>query len=63
MPNVEQMTVRDFFAGQALMGLLAAVKVGPPINPDATAQQLEPYIKRAFDFADGMMKEKQKRPG
>jgi hypothetical protein len=63
MLNVEAMTLRDYFAGQALVGLLAAIKVGPPLNPDLTEKQLEPYVKRAYDFADALMKEKQKRPG
>ncbi len=63
MPTVDAMTLRDYFAGQALVGLLASIKVGSPINPDMTDKQLEPYVKRAYDFADALLKEKQKRPG
>ncbi len=62
MAEPKDMDLRDWFAGQALMGLLASIKVGPPINPDMSAQQLEPYTKRAYDFADGMLRERERRP-
>lgn len=53
--------LRDWFAGQALVGLLAAIKTGPPLNPDMSGKQLEPYARRAYDIADAMLLEKQRR--
>jgi hypothetical protein len=62
MPEPKDMDLRDWFAGQALIGLLASVKTGPPINPDMTLKQLEPYSRRAYDLADAMLLEKKRRP-
>ncbi len=62
MAEPKDLDLRDWFAGQALIGLLAAVKTGPPINPDMTLKQLEPYTKRAYDIAEAMLHEKQRRP-
>jgi hypothetical protein len=62
MLDPKTLELRDYFAAQALAGLLMAVKVGPPLNPDMTLKQLEPYTKRAYDFADAMLKERERRP-
>ena len=62
MLDPKTLDLRDWFAGQALIGLLASVKVGPPINPDMTLKQLEPYTRRAYDFADAMLKERERKP-
>lgn len=62
MAEPKDMDLRDWFAGQALIGLLAAVKTGPPINPDMTGKQLEPYTKRAYEIAEAMLQEKRRRP-
>jgi hypothetical protein len=62
MAEPKEMDLRDWFAGQALMGLLTSVKTGAPINPDMTAEQLKPYVKRAYEFAEAMLQEKKRRP-
>lgn len=43
------MTMRDYFAGQALIGLKALVRDDCGWNP-------EDYAKDAFDLADSMLK-------
>jgi hypothetical protein len=57
------MDLRDWLAGQALVGLLAAIKVGPPLNPDMTLKQMEPYTRRAYEFAEAMLKERERKHG
>ena len=61
MIDPKTMDLRDWFAGQALVGLLAAIKVGPPLNPDMTLKQMEPYTKRAYEFAEAMLKERDRK--
>lgn len=40
------MSLREYYAGQALVGLCA--------NPDFTAASVEVLVQKAKDFADGM---------
>lgn len=46
--------IRDWYAGQALVGLLSAPSQYPVTPNDG-------HVARAFDIADAMMKERQKR--
>lgn len=47
----EGLTVRDYFAAEAMQGILA--------NPE-TEPNIEPVIKAAYQIADAMMKERAK---
>ena len=50
----EGMSLRDYFAGQALAGMLA----------DSTRQgSLENYTEDAYDIADAMLAEREKEEG
>lgn len=61
--DTKNLELRDWLAGQALMGLLCAVKTGAPIGPDLTPKHLEPYTRRAYEFADAMLRERERKPG
>ena len=49
------MTMRDWFAGQALVGILAA-----HANPNATNTDFEPCARDAYVLADFMLAERSK---
>jgi hypothetical protein len=50
--DVPGMSLRDFFAGQALMGMLAA--------GDIEAEVYEAAADYAYSYADAMLKERSK---
>jgi hypothetical protein len=65
MPEPEKLELRDWFAGQALAGLLA----GPSAPKKSKAESAEQYAARvaeeAYLFADALLLEKvkEKTPG
>ena len=50
----EKKTLRDYFAGQALIGDLAFPSPGEPVS--------SVMAKRAYGFADAMLAEREKEP-
>ena len=52
------MTLRDWFAGQVLTGLIPA-----PKQPGVPSLNIEGMAKAAYDYADAMMKRRDMRSG
>ena len=50
------MTLRDYFAKAAMQGFLAFV------GPDIEADSMETIARMAYDMADAMMEQREKRP-
>jgi hypothetical protein len=56
------MTLRDYFAGQALVGLLAQVEPEFLAATEWSTKKLGQVVSAgAYDIADGMLKERQTR--
>ena len=53
MPGYSGLTIRDYFAGQALAGYLATADVMSILNPEAEA-------RTAYEIADAMLRERDK---
>lgn len=53
------MSVRDWFAGQALAGMLAQPSSD---DPDSAAILISSYAKDAYRYADAMLLERKKAP-
>lgn len=49
-PLAKGMTLRDYFAGQALAGMLSAPKHLPEV-----------YAKKAYEYADAMLKKRESK--
>jgi hypothetical protein len=60
MVDVIGIELRDWFAGQALKGILSSSPEGIPLSPLVTEQQLREIAKRAYELADAMMREHEK---
>lgn len=57
----EGMTLRDYFAGQAIQGVMAAVAVASAALGFDCTQHDEPLMARqAYTIADAMLKERNK---
>jgi hypothetical protein len=57
MAEVTGIELRDWFAGQALKGILSSSPEGIPLSPLVTEQQLREIAKRSYELADAMMRE------
>ena len=61
MPDVKDMDLRDWFAGQALSALI--IQSAGLSQPGETYQKGRGirYAERAYEFADAMLEERKKR--
>jgi len=57
---MDNLTLRDHFAGLAMQGLLASPVMGDCALHDSAAEWVKVMSKGAYDFADAMIKERNK---
>ena len=58
IPLASAMTLRDYFAGQALSAFIVAVRGIGPLGDKAMSPEF--IAKASYDFADVMLKERDK---
>jgi hypothetical protein len=62
MADVPELTLRDWFAGMALNALLSQTQQGgPPVGGHVSIKSLEPWAKRAYDLAELMLLERERK--